>query len=64
MRKVALEKSHDLIRLAGVEFEEITRRCLDWKEYGENQKRNNVQEMLQMVFLRLSEHNRALQRLL
>ena len=64
MRKVALEKSHDLIRFAGVEFEDITRRCLDWKECGENYKRNNAQEMLQEVFSRLSEHNRALQRLL
>jgi hypothetical protein len=63
MRQLALEKSHELMRLSGVEFEEITRRCLNWKEYGENEKRNNAQEMLQMVFLRLSAHNRAIQRL-
>jgi hypothetical protein len=64
MRNEVLEKSHDLIRLSGVEFEEVTRRCLDWKEYGEDEKQNDVQEMLQVVFERLEEHSRALQRLL
>jgi Prion-inhibition and propagation len=64
MRRDALERSHDLIRLSGVEFADITRACLNWKEAGLNGKRFDSEEMLVKVYARLDEYNKSLQALM
>jgi len=64
MRRDALDRSHDLIRLSGVEFADITRTCLNWKEAGPNGKRFDNEEMLIKVYARLDEYNKSLQSLM
>jgi hypothetical protein len=64
MRKEALDKPHDLIRLSGVEFADITRTCLNWRETGPDGKQFNTEEMLMKVYARLDEYNRSLQALI
>jgi hypothetical protein len=64
MRRDALDRSHDLIRLSGVEFADITRTCLNWKELGQNGKRFDSEEMLVKVYARLDEYNKSLQALM
>jgi hypothetical protein len=64
MRRDALDRSHDLIRLSGVEFADITRTCLNWKEVGQNGKRLDSEEMLVKVYARLDEYNKSLQALM
>jgi hypothetical protein len=61
MRRDALESFPDLIRLSGVEFADLTRACLNWKEVGPNGKRYSSEEMLMEVYARLQKYNLDLQ---
>ncbi|KAH6720783.1 hypothetical protein BKA61DRAFT_595567, partial [Leptodontidium sp. MPI-SDFR-AT-0119] len=63
MRRDALDRSHDLIRLSGVEFADITRTCLNWKERersGDGKKMDS-DAMLVKIYTRLDEYNKELQ---
>lgn len=64
MREDALLRPQDLIRLSGVEFANITRTCLNWKETGPDGKRYDNENMLAKVYARLDEYNRSLQALM
>jgi hypothetical protein len=64
MRRDALDRSHDLIRLSGVEFADITRACLNWKERGQDGKRGDSEDMLVKIYARLDEYNKGLQELI
>jgi hypothetical protein len=66
MRRDALDRSHDLIRLSGVEFADITRTCLNWTQKGSNGKRLGMDsdEMLLKIYARLEEYNKGLHELM
>ena len=64
MRRDALDRTHDLIRLSGVEFADITRMCLNWKENGKEEKKSDSDDMLIKIYARIDEYNKALQELL
>jgi hypothetical protein len=64
MRRDALDRSHDLIRLSGVEFADITRACLNWKERTAGGNRGDVDDMLVRIYARLEEYNKGLQELI
>ncbi|KAH8790775.1 hypothetical protein BGZ57DRAFT_27118 [Hyaloscypha finlandica] len=64
MRRDALDRTHDLIRLSGVEFADITRACLNWKESTAGGKRGDVDDMLVKIYARLEEYNKGLQELI
>ena len=64
MRRDALDRTHDLIRLSGVEFADITRACLNWKESTAGGRRGDVDDMLVRIYARLEEYNKGLQELI
>ncbi len=64
MRRDALDRSHDLIRLSGVEFADITRACLNWKGKNSDGKKVDTEAMLTKIYARLDGYNKELQDLM
>lgn len=63
MRRDALDRTNDLIRLSGVEFADITRACLNWKEVSVG-GRGDIDKMSIRIYARLEEYNKGLQELI
>jgi hypothetical protein len=64
MRCDALERHKDLIRLSGLEFAEITRTCLNWRDSGPNGIKLDSKDMLLNIYGRLEAYHKQLEQLM